>query len=63
MIGLDTNVVIRYLAQDNAAQAVAAGADFADALIGELGDEDRCTYTATFDRAAVRHADLHLLET
>lgn len=128
MIGLDTNVVIRYVAQDDAVQSedatrlfdslseskqgylstvvmvevdwvlrrayrvdrtsaaavlqgllesreinlektdavrralnrVAAGADFADALISELGKDAGCEYTATLDRAAARLAGMRL---
>lgn len=131
MIGLDTNVVIRYVAQDDRAQAADAsrifetlsesnqgylstvtlveidwvlrgayrvdraaaaavlqgllesreinvdrpdpvrralnrveqGADFANALISELGDEAGCEYTATFDRAAARLSGMRLVET
>lgn len=130
MIGLDTNVVIRYVAQDEPVQAalagrilealsessqgyltavtlveidwvlrrayrvdraaaaavlqglleskeivlqhpdpvrralnrVAQGADFADALSCELGNEAGCDYTATFDRTAARLAGMLLLE-
>lgn len=129
MIGLDTNVVIRYVAQDDAVQAgiatrtfdnltesdqgyvstvvlveidwvlrraykverasaaavlqgllesseinlerpdavrralnrVASGADFADALIAELGITAGCDYTATLDQAAARLAGMRLL--
>ncbi|MGI8651556.1 MAG: PIN domain-containing protein [Geodermatophilaceae bacterium] len=129
MIGLDTNVVIRYVAQDDVAQAavatqvfeslsesnqghvstvvlveidwvlrqaygadrtsaagvlqgllesreinlekpdalrraltrVASGADFADALISELGNAAGCVHTVTFDRAAARSAGMRLL--
>ena len=40
---------------------VASGADFADALITELGITAGCDYTATLDRAAARLAGMRLL--
>lgn len=129
MIGIDTNVLIRYLAQDDAAQAalandlidgftdsrpgfvttivlaetywvlrhayqtdreaiarllqgllesseliieradpvrralvrVAAGADFADALINELGADAGCERTVTFDQKTAKKAGMQLL--
>ncbi len=129
MIGLDTNVVIRYIAQDDDVQAVVAnrtfeslsessqghlsmvvlveidwvlrraykadrtsaaavlqglleaaeinlenpdavrralhrvalGADFADALISELGRAAGCDHTVTFDRSAAHLARMRLL--
>lgn len=129
MIGLDTNVLVRYLTQDDAAQAAQAnelvdqltasqpghvtmialaetywvlcgayrtdrktacatvqallesqelvveradtvrralrrateGADFADALISELGSDAGCERTVTFDRRAAKAAGMELL--
>lgn len=129
MIGLDTNVLVRYLAQDDPEQAAAAnevidrlsesspgyisivvvvetswvlsrayksdrdavaaviqglleaqevrvervdvvrralrrmadGADFADAVITELGSDAGCEYTITFDRRAAKSAGMRLL--
>ncbi len=45
MTGLDTNVLIRYLAQDDPKQS-------SDALIGQIALAHGCEKTATFDRAA-----------
>lgn len=130
MIGLDTNVVVRYLTQDDPEQAARAtavvegltdaepgflslvttvelywvlrrsyglgvdstldlisrlldtrelrldrsdlvrtavargqtGADFADALVAEVGRAAGCARTVTFDRRAARTAGMHLLD-
>jgi len=44
MIGLDTNVLVRYLAQ----------ADFSDCLIEAIALARGCSHTVTFDKAASR---------
>jgi len=51
MIGLDTNVLVRYFAQDDPSQAEMV--DFADALIGHCNEAAGCTVTATFDQKAL----------
>jgi predicted nucleic-acid-binding protein len=67
MIGLDTNVLVRYLAQDEqeaftAMIALKTGArSFADALIGALGAWAGCTATLTFDKKAKRLKQFQLL--
>jgi predicted nucleic acid-binding protein len=67
MIGLDTNVVVRFLTRDDPAHALRAraliaraldwcgqGLDFADAL--HLASSGRAEAFATFDRALRRRA-------
>jgi predicted nucleic-acid-binding protein len=44
-----------------AVEASATGADFADALITELGHGAGCTATATFDKAAAKRAGMTLV--
>lgn len=41
---------------------VAKGADFADAVIAEVGAETGCRETVTFDRSASQRAGMRLLE-
>ena len=60
MIGLDTNIVMRYLAQEAelAWKPLRAlqhrGIDFSDALIGLIGMSAGCKSTVTFDREAAK---------
>lgn len=39
----------------------AGSADFADCLIERFGNVDGCDYTATFDRDAAKHCNMHLI--
>lgn len=54
MTGPDTNVIVRYVVQDDPGQSALAwrGCDFADALIGESSWESGCRTTVTLDRGA-----------
>jgi predicted nucleic-acid-binding protein len=74
VIGIDTNVLVRYLTQDEPAQSAMATelieqrlalkearGSFADALIGALGATAGCTRTVTVDRKASRLAEFELL--
>jgi predicted nucleic-acid-binding protein len=63
VIGLDTNVVVRYLVQDERVAVTAAGrgAAFADSAITELGRANGCAYTVTFARLAARNRGMRLL--
>lgn len=69
MIALDTNVLVRFLVEDDARQSAAAAAilltraidafatgrgDFADYIIREDALAAGCTSIATFDRALLR---------
>ena len=59
MIGLDTNVPVRYIVQDDAVWAAlreteAGTANFTDYLIAQRNRAAGCTSTYTFDRRAAR---------
>jgi len=66
MIGLDTNILVRYLTQDDPMQSPKARkitamialkdgqGSFADAVIAALGARMGCSCTLTFDRKALR---------
>lgn len=45
-----------------AVRRMAGGADFADAVIAEVGSDAACEATVTFDRRAARSAGMRLLE-
>lgn len=45
-----------------AVRRMAGGADFADAVIAEVGSDATCEATVTFDRRAARSAGMRLLE-
>ncbi len=60
MIGLDTNVLVRYLAQDDPAQSAAA-TQLLDGFIAQTGKRAGCDETATFDRRAAKGAKMRLL--
>jgi predicted nucleic-acid-binding protein len=51
LIGLDTNILIRYIVQDERKQSNLA-ADFSDYLIAVLNRFADCEYTITFDKTA-----------
>ncbi len=69
MTGLDTNVLVRYVMQDDRADLVAqalgdfrdAGADFADALIARIAVAAGCAVTMTFDNGAAKAAGMTLV--
>ena len=66
MIGLDTNVLVRYVAQaETVWKAVRQfrenNADFADCFIACSGVEAGCDYTATFDKGAAKSCGMRLL--
>lgn len=55
MIGLDTNIIVRYVTQDDPLQSPKANA------IVEFFTAE-CDYTATFDRDAAQTAGMRLIE-
>lgn len=73
MIWLDTNVVVRYLVQDNPDEATASTScerhspatamalTSRFALIAELGRAAGCDHTVTIDQRAARDGVMHLL--
>jgi len=68
VIGLETNVVIRYLAQDDAVQAWKAlrayesgSADFSDAIIAYTNTAHECEYTVTIDKQTSKLSEMRLL--
>jgi len=52
MIGLDTNVLVRYLVRAALQRCTDNNADFADSLIGTIHEIRGCIHTATFDKKA-----------
>lgn len=56
MIGLDTNVLVRYVAQDDPKQS-----PMANRLIERFANAAGCDYTATFDRDAAKHCGMRLI--
>jgi predicted nucleic-acid-binding protein len=69
MIGLDTNVVVRYLVQDDPRQSPVA-TRIIDSLsetsrgfisIARLGEQAGCNSTITFDRRASERAGMQLI--
>jgi len=69
MIGLETNGVADLLARDDRsvqkalADCRSSNLDFADALIGWLGQPVGCEFTLTFDRKASKAETFRLLGT
>ena len=74
MIGLDTNVLVRFTMQDDAKQSAlatrlveslrvfqSANADFADCLIERSAAAAGCERTMTFDRGAVKGCGMTLV--
>jgi predicted nucleic-acid-binding protein len=71
LIGIDTNVVIRYLVQDDVENIEVAwkalrvfegkNIDFSDALIGQGNIRDGCKHTVTFDKKAASLPGFQLL--
>jgi predicted nucleic-acid-binding protein len=71
MIGIDTNVLVRYLVQDEPAQAslanaffehlTADGLELPDALVAASGERNGCSHTVTFDAKAARSGLMQLL--
>lgn len=57
MIGFDTNVLVRYIVQDDDART----AEFADCLIAARNHPHGCAETYTFDRRAVRGRSMTLV--
>jgi predicted nucleic-acid-binding protein len=53
VIGVDTNILVRYLTRDD---------DFSDYLIGAISQQSGCTTTATFDRKLRDDKGFNLLE-
>jgi predicted nucleic-acid-binding protein len=68
MIGFDTNVLVRYFAQDDPVQSARATQIIErglterrpDALIGGLGAWADCTSTLAFDHKAIRLKEFRL---
>jgi predicted nucleic-acid-binding protein len=72
MIGLDTNVLVRYLTQDDpvqapkATQVIEAGVEqgevfYITSLIGRLGTQAGCAETVTFDTSLNNSPHFRLL--
>lgn len=61
LLAIDVIVVAEEQAAFEAMLALEDGASFSDALIGQLGRNAGCRYTATFDRRASRLEDFETL--
>lgn len=68
MIGLDTNVFVRYVMHDRADLVLQAhrrfahgDADFVDCLIERIAHAQGCETTMTFDAVAVKAAGMSLV--
>ena len=57
MIGFDTNVLVRYIVQDDEART----AEFADRPIAARNHAHGCAETCTFDRRAARGRSMTLV--
>ena len=56
MIGLDTNVIVRYIAQDDEMQSAQTSI-----LIESMAHAAQYEYTLTFDQGAAKHAGIRLI--
>ena len=57
MIGLDTNVMVRYIMQDDVKQAAKA-----TKLVESLSASAGCAQTVTFDKTAAKSAGMTLIK-